>query len=121
MPILGGCVPLFDVLRCGVGPPDLLDGGGNVGFDGNFHGVPLVWDRVNCALLGLPAGVANRCRAPRTIVRCRSRHQRAPKSMNEIIGSMMKPYVRSRPSLPIPKARFHDGAPIAQMRHLSPR
>src|SRR5438045_1013648 len=30
MPIVGGSVPLLDVLGCGVGLPDLLDGGGDV-------------------------------------------------------------------------------------------
>jgi hypothetical protein len=44
VPIVGGGVPLFDVFGRGVGPPDLLDGGGDVGFDDDFHGVPPVWD-----------------------------------------------------------------------------
>src|SRR4051812_41523085 len=42
VPVVGGCVPLLDVFGCVVGPPDLLDGSGDVGFDGDFHGVPLV-------------------------------------------------------------------------------
>src|SRR5215468_6289385 len=61
VPIVGGCVPLLDVFGCGVGAPDPLDRGGDVGFDGDFHGVLWcgaialrlgalgLWDQVPCS------------------------------------------------------------------------
>src|SRR6266436_8807437 len=37
VPIVGRRIPLLDVLGRRVGAPDLLDGGADIGFDGDFH------------------------------------------------------------------------------------